>query len=251
MAVEIRRFKIHLFTSEHKIPNEADILVSFLEAGLDVLHIRKPDYTELQMGNLLQQIPDHFRGRTVVHDFYDIATRMGFGIQLNARNHAEGKKASLISRSCHSIEEAKENRNLDFVTLSPVFNSISKKGYESSFASGFPPKEELKNVVALGGVTFNRIPLLEMAGFAGAALLGEVWERGDGKERLLRYLRLRNLPLQFITDGRDIEETVSQAQKALDGGCRWIQVRMKGADWNEVREALEKFCLFAAPQVLL
>ena len=45
--------------------------------------------------------------------------------------------------------------------------------------------------------------------------------------------------LQFITDGKNAEETIRQAVSALEGGCRWIQVRMKDASDHEVEEAVK------------
>lgn len=46
--------------------------------------------------------------------------------------------------------------------------------------------------------------------------------------------------LQFITDAPTVDQTVAQARQALDGGCRWVQVRMKGADRPTLRQALER-----------
>lgn len=43
--------------------------------------------------------------------------------------------------------------------------------------------------------------------------------------------------LQFITDGIDAEETTRQALAAIEGGCRWVQIRMKDADDAEVLDA--------------
>ena len=45
--------------------------------------------------------------------------------------------------------------------------------------------------------------------------------------------------LQFITDGKTAEETVRQAISALEGGCRWIQIRMKDASEEEVEDAVK------------
>lgn len=46
--------------------------------------------------------------------------------------------------------------------------------------------------------------------------------------------------LQFITDGHDVDSTVAQATAAIDGGCRWVQIRMKNADDNDVVEAARR-----------
>lgn len=44
--------------------------------------------------------------------------------------------------------------------------------------------------------------------------------------------------LQFITDGNTAESTMAQALEALCGGCRFIQVRMKNADREELARLL-------------
>lgn len=46
-----------------------------------------------------------------------------------------------------------------------------------------------------------------------------------------------NFALQFITNGRDGAECVLQARNVLEGGCRWVQLRMKDADEAEVEAA--------------
>lgn len=62
-----------------------------------------------------------------------------------------------------------------YATLSPIFDSISKQGYKAAFNF-----DELQSalsklklpVIALGGVTPEKIPLLTTLGFKGAAMLG-------------------------------------------------------------------------------
>ena len=43
--------------------------------------------------------------------------------------------------------------------------------------------------------------------------------------------------IQFITHETETIGYVEGARMALEGGCRWIQLRMKGATDDEVREA--------------
>ena len=85
------------------------------------------------------------------------------------------------TRSCHTFDEIKSYKNeYDYLFLSPIFDSISKVGYKSSFS-----KEELEKaseegiidekVVALGGVTFDVIPYLKELNFGGVAMLGGIY----------------------------------------------------------------------------
>ena len=72
---------------------------------------------------------------------------------------------------------------MDYVFLSPVFDSISKTGYAAAFPDGAELSDRLicsrYPVYALGGVTRERLEEVHALGFAGAALLGAVWEAAD------------------------------------------------------------------------
>lgn len=46
-----------------------------------------------------------------------------------------------------------------------------------------------------------------------------------------------NYRLQFITHHTDSYSYIDSARLALEGGCRWVQLRMKGAEQGELEEA--------------
>lgn len=45
-------------------------------------------------------------------------------------------------------------------------------------------------------------------------------------------------PLQFITHGTSVDDILLGAQMALDGGCRWIQLRMKDFSYQQIETAI-------------
>jgi thiamine-phosphate pyrophosphorylase len=68
-------------------------------------------------------------------------------------------------------------KHFDYVFLSPIFDSISKAGYKSAFTEEMLKEASDKGiidekVVALGGVTFDKIPYLKKLNFGGAAMMG-------------------------------------------------------------------------------
>lgn len=158
---------------------ESDRITSILRLGqADFVHIRKPEWSEEQVENLILSIPEDLRLLLKLHDHYVLAQkyRLG-GIHLNSRNpkipESFKRKGFEVSKSCHTLEELQESGKYSYVTLSPIFNSISKHGYESRFVP-----EDLseilkgKRVVALGGVTPEKCDRLQKVGFYGAAMLG-------------------------------------------------------------------------------
>ena len=150
---------------------------------------------------MLDDLSSDDRHRIVIHDFFELAKPYGLrGIHLNARRSTvlDGWQGH-VSRSCHSLEEVKQYKNAcDYVFLSPIFDSVSKQGYASAFAY-----ETLKQasgdgiidgkVVALGGVTPDKISRLRSLNFGGAAMLGCVNNLAtlpeDGQIEALKVMR--------------------------------------------------------------
>lgn len=163
---------------------EAARIVALLQRReVDYVHIRKPGARREDMEKLVESIPQAYRNRIVLHDHFPLAEKYRlFGIHLNRRNPEvpRGWKGS-VSRSCHSLEEVVRWKNrCDYVTLSPIFDSISKAGYRSAFT-----REEIaeaarkgiidEKVMALGGVTFNKMKEVTAMGFGGGMILGDAW----------------------------------------------------------------------------
>lgn len=150
-----------------------------IDSGWFRVHIRKPDATKDDVAGLLCKLPQNYRHAISLHDHFQLAEEFGLGgIHLNGRNpEIPADWRGLVSRSCHSLEEHRQWKSLDYLFLSPVFDSISKKGYKSAFCLDELAGEPLENVFALGGVTPERFPLLEDAGFGGAAMLSAAWEQ--------------------------------------------------------------------------
>ena len=51
---------------------------------------------------------------------------------------------------------------------------------------------------------------------------------------MLNSTQMRSFGLQFITNSDSEDQLLSSVRCVLDGGCRWVQLRMKNADVDEV-----------------
>lgn len=45
--------------------------------------------------------------------------------------------------------------------------------------------------------------------------------------------------LQFITNGKDVHDTITQINNVVDGGCKWVQIRMKNALQDDIIRVIE------------
>lgn len=174
-----------VITSPGFLQGEADFIDRLFNHGLDRLHLRKPGADIGECRRLLDGISREWLPRIVVHDNFGLCREYGLGgVHLNGRNPmAPPNHEGSVSRSCHSLEEISRYKGeCDYLTLSPIFNSISKQGYMAAFEP-----EQLaaardsglidSRVIALGGVTLENIPRVRELGFGGVAILGDVWQR--------------------------------------------------------------------------
>lgn len=171
--------KIIAITAPDEIRNEAERISDILYAGeADFMHIRKPSWDISRIRKLILEIPAGLRTRLKIHSHFRLADELGLGgVHLNSRNPIAPAGAGSVSISFHSIEQLADSNHYDYVTLSPIFDSISKHGYRKAFdIDKLRPEIKGRNVVALGGVTPDRFPQLQEAGFYGAAMLGYYWD---------------------------------------------------------------------------
>lgn len=241
-------FKIVVFTPPTPINNEAQMIERLLGAGADIVSLRKPGIGARYVESVLKQIRPEIRRRIKLHDNPELARAFGTGFQLNSRtSEVVDIDTSLLSKSCHSLDEVIESGRMDYVTLSPIFDSISKPGYKSNIdLSSLDLSSANVSVIAMGGMTLERVPMVRAAGFSGAAFLGDVWRDNDSFNRFIRYLVMRNSKLQYVTDGSSPDNTVDLALAALTGGCRWVQIRMK----NDPLEAVAEVVTELAPKFI-
>ena len=192
-------FKIIAYTAPGYSREELNIILELLESQvIDYLHIRKPEWDYEQLENFILAVPQKYYHKLKIHSHFDLCNKYKLGgIHLNRRNPVPPENlnpSSEISISLHSFEEiitllssgiipGSENYKYSYVTLSPIYDSISKKGYNSNFNLRDVEFKDKLNVIrekgliiiALGGITPGNFKQLNEIGFGGAAILGYIW----------------------------------------------------------------------------
>lgn len=187
-----------LAITPHDEAVELPWLAPLFAAGLRRLHVRKPGWSRAELADYVQAIAPEYRPRLVLHSHYSLAHEYGLGgIHLTeTARRAPGLARLLrglgklsVSASLHTLADVQQHRRrYNYVTLSPIFNSISKEDYPSGFdlaqvqtalhrlaaRPGYRPQ-----VLALGGIAAANVAQARRAGFAGAAVLGSIWQSPD------------------------------------------------------------------------
>lgn len=196
--------KLIVCSTPEVLPDEQSLVHELLNCGLETFHLRKPKFSTEEMRDWLSELPKSDCHKVVLHSHWLLAEEFNIkGIHIGAtayghmslaeqeawRTYARRKQLS-ISSSVHNQEEIDRlPQGFDYVWLSPIFESISKEAYNSSFSDHQLDDwaKELKEqkqtqVYALGGVTARHAMKLHQRGFDGMVVLGSVWSDIKGIE---------------------------------------------------------------------
>lgn len=242
-----------VITHPEMLPGEAGIINQLFQSGLARLHVRKPDVPKEVVQDLLENITPAFRNRIALHQHHELADAFGItGLHFTERARLElasetwnalKGRAYTLSTSLHDPAQLETlSHDFDYAFLGPVFDSISKEGYAAKLPSDFKlnPFTFPNKVIALGGINAENLGLASQMGFAGAALLGAIWQNPD--QAVVRFAHLKSLQLEppfvdrlhFISNETHDMSHIDSIRLALEAGCRWIQLRVKGRPEAEV-----------------
>ncbi len=190
--------KFIVISSSSKIENEAEIITSLFESGLEKFHLRKHKLSTKSTKELLNAIPAHFHNRIVIHSHHSLARRFNLGGIHLTKTHIKRKYKTwliikliqlknpsiLITTSFNNIGQLfeKEHRYpYNYIFLSPVFDSLNSK-FQGGFTEHSLKSAILKSsfkVIARGGVDITAIEKANNIGFDGLAFYSCIWKKKD------------------------------------------------------------------------
>ncbi|HEX2166863.1 MAG TPA: thiamine phosphate synthase [Longimicrobiales bacterium] len=198
--------RLHLVTDDAVLadPSFADVAGRVLEtcgAGV-ALHVRG----HATSGAQLHALTDRLRHAAVasgawllVNDRVDIAMAVcASGVQLGARSMpvSDARRllgdAACIGCSVHDAGEAVQAQRdgADFVLLGTIYESVSHPGQRAAGSDLVRDAAERTTlpVIAIGGITPDRIKAIAAAGAYGAAVLGGIWRAAGPAAAAAAYM---------------------------------------------------------------
>ncbi|MGH9163316.1 MAG: thiamine phosphate synthase [Vicinamibacteraceae bacterium] len=157
------------------------------EAGIDVVQVREPSLSDEALFRLVERLVARTPSscRILVNERFDVARAAGAaGIHLRASSLAASRvrrvvpSGFLIGRSVHTIAEIKDacdDGAVDYLLFGTVFPSASKpSGHPAAGPATLAAAVTAANVpvLAIGGITVERIPQVAQTGAAGIAAIG-------------------------------------------------------------------------------
>ncbi|TYB78014.1 thiamine phosphate synthase [Bizionia gelidisalsuginis] len=191
---------IVLIAPEEDITNEIDTLHLLFKAGLEHYHLRKPSKNIDEHITFLNLIEPQYHNRIVIHFFHELVNTFNLkGIHFQEQKRIDvlenGKGyfntlqmvGKTMSSSFHDPKDVEDCEfEFDYHLLSPVFSSISKKGYEGK---GFNVTGIDKFIIGMGGINSETIEKTLQLGYKGVGVLGGVW---NAEHPLEAFLGIKN-----------------------------------------------------------
>ncbi len=177
---------IIVLTSEEALENEADKINQLFDHGLKSLHLRKTSFDINGYRKLIEQIKVKYRSNIMLHQFHELCeeftlkgvhiqeqSRLDLGNELENYVDAYKERGFKVSSSFHVKEAIVDCAvKFDYVFLSPVFDSISKVGYQGK---GFDVTDLDEFLIGMGGINEKTVTKTFKLGFKGVGILGAIW----------------------------------------------------------------------------
>jgi thiamine-phosphate pyrophosphorylase len=166
------------------VPDLLDQIRRAVDAGIDLVQVRERDLEAASLAELVAELVTITRGsatRIVVNDRVDVAIAAAAdGVHLRHDSVAVSDARSLgpshfvIGRSVHDLADTPAAAGADYLIAGTVFHTISKPGFVSLLGT-----EGLRRiatvstapVLAIGGITIDRLDAVAAAGAAGIAAI--------------------------------------------------------------------------------
>lgn len=183
---------IAVISNNHKIKNETAIYTELFHEGLDLFHIRKYGYSEDSIKRIIEEIPEIFHKKIVLHTYYHLAEYYNLGgihVNRNKRNNIffmyftlnrfKKNKNLTISTSFHSTKKIDSSPAFySYFFLNSLFGNIyegGKHAYKDADKLAEFLRATQKKIIALGGIDLINIEQTKEIGFNAVGFHGALW----------------------------------------------------------------------------
>lgn len=180
-----------ILITDRKVCGEklTDIIEQAIEGGVGSVQLREKDLSTADLYRLakkIREITEKKGANLIINDRVDIAIAVDAdGVHLGWQSLDIGIVRRMIGRdkiigfSAHSLKEAEraENSGADYITISPIFDTVKKDYFIKPLGVGEigKIKEQINiPVIALGGINENNVKEVLKNGADGIAIISAI-----------------------------------------------------------------------------
>lgn len=189
-------FRLYLVTDRTRTRGRPllDVVEAALAGGVDAVQLREKDLSTRQLYVLaveLRRLCNRHGARLLINDRVDVAIAVGAdGVHLpiTSFDAAAARKLlgpeGIIAASTHGVAEARaaQEDGADVIVCGPVFDTPSKRAYGPPLGVdriAAVAREVDLPVLAIGGISAERVGELRCQGAAGVAVVSAILEAAD------------------------------------------------------------------------
>lgn len=196
-----------------------ELVRAAVAGGVDAVQVREPDLAPAALRALARELREVIGGRAalLINREAALAAELGAGVHLPEAGPDAGDvrrqigPAALLGRSVHSAAAAAGATGVDYLLAGHVFATVSKPGRPplgldglAAIVAASPVK-----VLAIGGITVERVAATIAAGAAGIAVIGAISAAAD-PGRAAGELRAAIDQALALKRDRDLEQAMGQ-----------------------------------------
>lgn len=165
------------------------LVAAAVAGGVDAVQLREPDLDPASLLALAMELRDLIAGQAalLINSNLAVAAWVGAGVHLSevravaASARAHLGPVALLGRSVHSPAAAAAATGVDYVIAGHVYATVSKPGQPPLGLAGLREIVAVSPapVLAIGGITAERVAATLAAGAAGIAVIGAIAEAAD------------------------------------------------------------------------
>ena len=187
----------------------ADLARAFLGGGATWIQIRakqRPSGDFLELCDSVVRSAEAHRATVIVNDRADLALLAGAdGVHVGQDDLAPASVRRLlgpdaiVGYSTHTTDQfdAALLEPVSYIAVGPVFGTSTKEtGYEAvglELVSAAAARAHGRPLVAIGGITLDRVPDVITAGASAVAVIGDLLAGNDPAKRVADYIRALNV----------------------------------------------------------
>jgi thiamine-phosphate pyrophosphorylase len=200
-----REFGVYLVTDRQQTCGRplVDCVEAAIRGGVRAVQLREKDLNARELLALARRLRDLTaceQGALVINDRVDIAIACdadGVHLPTNSFDVRDARTLlgpdRIVGVSTHAPEQvvAAERAGADFVVFGPVYDTPSKRVYGPALGIGALKRATLAvaiPVLAIGGITAERVPEVRAAGAAGVAVIRAILAAEDPEAEARAFL---------------------------------------------------------------